>query len=112
MAGCRVSARGRDSADWGKLARVAARGAQRRHRARHTRAPGSVAERADVEHSLYTRLCFDGDRLVGAITIGHPQHVGAIRGLIQSHRHLGAWKDELMKNPHLVMDAFVDLNNG
>jgi hypothetical protein len=37
--------------------------------------------------------------------------VGAIRGLIQSHRHLGAWKDELMKNPHLVMDAFVDLNN-
>ena len=73
---------------------------------------GDVAEVVDEANFIYTRLCFDGDQLIGAITIGHPHHVGAIRGLIQSHRHLGAWKDELMKNPHLVMDAFVDLNNG
>ncbi len=72
---------------------------------------GEVTEVMDEANFIYTRLCFDADRLVGAITIGHPHHVGAIRGLIQSHRHLGAWKDELMKNPHLVMDAFVDLNN-
>lgn len=72
---------------------------------------GEVTEVVDEANFIYTRLCFDADRLVGAITIGHPHHVGAIRGLIQSHRHLGAWKDELMKNPHLVMDAFVDLNN-
>jgi NAD(P)H-nitrite reductase large subunit len=72
---------------------------------------GDHTEVVDETNFIYTRLCFDGDQLIGAITIGHPHHVGAIRGLIQSHRHLGAWKDELMKNPHLVMDAFVDLNN-
>lgn len=71
---------------------------------------GSVAELADVEHSLYTRLCFDGDQLVGAITIGHPQHVGAIRGLIQTRRHLGAWKDRLMQDPQRVMEALVGLS--
>lgn len=71
---------------------------------------GSVAEVTDAEHSLYTRLCFDGDRLVGAITIGHPQHVGAIRGLIQTRRHLGPWKDRLMQEPQRVMDALVDLS--
>jgi NAD(P)H-nitrite reductase large subunit len=73
---------------------------------------GDHTEVVDETNFIYTRLCFDGDQLICAITIGHPHHVGAIRGLIQSHRHLGAWKDELMKNPHLVMDAFVDLNNG
>ena len=73
---------------------------------------GESTEVVDEVNFIYTRLCFDGDQLVGAITIGHPQHVGAIRGLIQSRRHLGAWKDRLMKNPELVMDAQVDLNRG
>ena len=70
-----------------------------------------VVEAVDEEHYLYTRLCFENDMLVGAITIGQPRHVGAIRGLIQTRRHLGKWKDVLMKNPTLVMDAFVDLSN-
>ena len=69
-----------------------------------------MAELADAELSLYTRLCFDGDQLVGAITIGHPQHVGAIRGLIQTRRHLGAWKERLMQEPQRVMDALVALS--
>lgn len=69
---------------------------------------GDVAEVADEEHFLYTRLCFDGDVLVGAITIGQMQHVGAIRGLIQTRRHLGHWKAELMRNPQQVMQAFID----
>jgi len=73
-------------------------------------AGGDTAEVADAEHSLYTRLCFDGDQLVGAITIGHPQHVGAIRGLIQSRRHLGVWKERLIQNPAMVMEALVNLN--
>lgn len=71
---------------------------------------GETVENVDEDHFLYTRLCFDGDLLIGAITIGLPRHVGAIRGLIQTRRHLGAWKDELLKNPQLVMEAFVDLN--
>jgi len=70
---------------------------------------GDVVENIDEEHSLYTRLCFDEDMLIGAITIGQIRHVGAIRGLIQTRRRLGQWKDKLMKNPQLVMEAFVDL---
>jgi len=75
-------------------------------------AGGDNTEVVDEANFIYTRLCFDADLLIGAITIGHPQHVGAIRGLIQSRRHLGPWKEQLMKNPHLVMDALVDLNRG
>jgi len=71
---------------------------------------GDVSEIADDEHNLYTRLCFDGDVLIGAIIIGHPGYVGAIRGLIQTRRRLGTWKDELLKNPHRIADAFVSLN--
>jgi len=72
---------------------------------------GEVVEIADEKAYLYTRLCFDGEMLVGAINIGHPDHVGAIRGLIQSRRHLGPWRDRLLRNPELVMDAFVDLTS-
>jgi NAD(P)H-nitrite reductase large subunit len=70
---------------------------------------GRVVEVVDEHAWLYTRLCFDGDRLVGAINIGHPDHVGAIRGLIQSRRPLGPWAERLMQNPQQVMEAFVDL---
>jgi NAD(P)H-nitrite reductase large subunit len=68
-----------------------------------------VAEMLDEARYRYIRLCFQGDHLVGAITIGHPQHIGAIRGLIQTRRSLGPWKAELMKNPNVIMEAFVDL---
>lgn len=73
------------------------------------RPDGEMAEVVDEDHFIYTRLCFEGDVLIGAITIGQSQHVGAIRGLIQTRRHLGPWKDELLKNPQRVMDAFVDV---
>ena len=33
-----------------------------------------------------------------------------IRGLIQTRRKLGAWKDKLLDHPELVTDAFVDLD--
>ncbi|HSD61994.1 MAG TPA: FAD-dependent oxidoreductase [Burkholderiales bacterium] len=66
-----------------------------------------VVEALDEDRYLYTRLCFADDLLVGAITIGQPRHVGAIRGLIQTRRRLGKWKDTLMKNPTRVMEAFV-----
>ena len=47
--------------------------------------------------------------LIGAIRIGTTEHVGAIRGLIQTRRSLGAWKDKLIKDPGLLMDALVQL---
>jgi NAD(P)H-nitrite reductase large subunit len=69
---------------------------------------GENVESVNEESFLYTRLCFDGDILVGAISIGPNRSVGAIRGLIQTRRKLGAWKEKLLKDPQLVMDAFVD----
>ena len=69
-----------------------------------------TVESVDEDHFLYIRLCFESDILIGAITIGNTQHVGAIRGLIQTRRHLGEWKEKLMKNPQLVMEAFVDVS--
>ena len=73
---------------------------------------GETVEAVDEDHFLYTRLCFEGDVLIGAITIGSTQHAGAIRGLIQTRRHLGAWKDRLMHNPQQIMEAFVDVSKG
>lgn len=70
---------------------------------------GEVVEKVDDDKYRYTRLCFDGDLLIGAITIGSTRHVGAIRGLIQTRRKLGKWKERLMENPQLVMEAFVEL---
>ncbi len=70
---------------------------------------GETAEAVDEEHFLYTRLCFEGDILIGAIIVGQTRQVGAVRGLIQTRRNLGEWKDALLRNPQLVMDAFVDL---
>jgi len=70
---------------------------------------GDTAEIVDAEHFHYKRLCFDGDVLIGAISIGRFDHVGAIRGLIQTRCHLGPWKEKLMKDPNLLMEAFVEL---
>ncbi len=55
----------------------------------------------------YLRLEFDGDVIVGALALGLTQHVGVLRGLIQTKVRLGDWKDRLMANPHLIMDAYL-----
>ena len=60
-------------------------------------------------HSCIGARAGFGDLLIGAITIGSTRHVGAIRGLIQTRRKLGKWKERLMENPQLVMEAFVEL---
>jgi NAD(P)H-nitrite reductase large subunit len=69
---------------------------------------GDTAESLDEEAFHYTRLCFEGDTLVGAIGIGPGRSLGPIRGLIQTRRRLGAWKDRLMQDPARVTEAFVD----
>jgi NADPH-dependent 2,4-dienoyl-CoA reductase/sulfur reductase-like enzyme len=69
---------------------------------------GETAESLDEAAYYYTRLCFEGDTLVGAIGIGPGRSLGPIRGLIQTRRRLGAWKDRLMKDPARVTEAFVD----
>jgi NAD(P)H-nitrite reductase large subunit len=73
---------------------------------------GEQAVVADPGAFNYLRLEFDGDRLVGALALGLTQHVGVLRGLIQTKVPLGEWKDRLMRNPHLVMEAYLERGQG
>ena len=69
---------------------------------------GDRAVASDPARFKYLRLEFDEDRIVGALAIGLTQHVGVIRGLVQTQVPLGTWKDVLLKDPHRVMDAYLD----
>ncbi len=76
---------------------------------------GKGSDRAvarDDDAFRYLRLEFDGDVLVGALALGLTQHVGVLRGLIQTRTRLGPWKDALMRDPHLVMHAYLATAQG
>jgi NAD(P)H-nitrite reductase large subunit len=60
----------------------------------------------------YIRLTFGGDVLVGALTVGFAAHAGVLRGLIQTKLHLGEWKSRLMKDPTLIMEAYLAATQG
>ena len=69
---------------------------------------GDTASQLNRAENRYIKLQFDGDRLVGAITLGITDHVGALRGLLQSRRRLDSWKSRLMADPSRFMEAWVD----
>ena len=66
-----------------------------------------TTEVADPENFLYMRLVFEDDRLVGALSLGHTDHVGVLRGLIQGGIHLGNWKARLAADPSRIMEAYL-----
>jgi NAD(P)H-nitrite reductase large subunit len=68
---------------------------------------GERTQAVDKEAFKYLRLEFDGDIVVGALSLGLTQHVGVIRGLVQTKLRLGKWKATLMKDPHRVMEAYL-----
>jgi len=68
---------------------------------------GETAQLLDEAAYRYLRLAFDGDRLVGANSIGHTEHIGVLRGLIQGQVRLGSWKDRLLANPLLLSEAYL-----
>ncbi len=68
---------------------------------------GESAERMDEARFRYTRLEFDGERLVGAICLGRTDQIGMLRGLIQSRVRLGEWKARLMEDPQRISEAYV-----
>jgi NAD(P)H-nitrite reductase large subunit len=68
---------------------------------------GDSTQLLDEENYKYLNLQFDGDVLVGASSLGMTQHVGVLRGLIQTKVELGEWKDRLMKDPTQVMAAYL-----
>jgi len=68
---------------------------------------GDSAELIDEENYKYIKLQFDEDRLIGALTLGHTENIGVIKGLIQSNISLGQWKQRLIKDPTQYMKAYL-----
>ncbi len=73
---------------------------------------GESAELSDPARYRYLNLHFDDDVLVGANSLGLTQHVGVLRGLIQTRAPLGAWKDRLLRDPTHIMEAYVAATQG
>ena len=68
---------------------------------------GSGVELADDANHRYISLQFKDDVLIGATSIGHTEHVGVLRGLIQTRTRLGSWKDSLLQDPNGFMAAYL-----
>jgi len=73
----------------------------------HWQGVGDGVERVDEANYRYLSLQFQDDVLIGATSIGMTDHVGALRGLIQTRAHLGAWKDRLKADPTSFMAAYL-----
>ncbi|MBL10493.1 MAG: FAD-dependent oxidoreductase [Acidiferrobacteraceae bacterium] len=73
---------------------------------------GESVELSDPKRYRYIDLQFDNDVLVGANALGLTEHIGVIRGLIQSKLRLGNWKERLLKNPLELMEAYVAVAHG
>lgn len=68
---------------------------------------GDFAEANDPDNYRYMRLEFDGDKIIGALSLGRTDQIGVLRGLIQTEVPLGEWKAKLMADPHLIADAYI-----
>ena len=68
---------------------------------------GDQVELTNKEQFKYFNLQFDGDVLIGATSIGFTEHVGILRGLIQSRTSLREWKKRLLKDPTRLMEAYL-----
>ena len=71
-------------------------------------AGGQHVELTDKAAGRHLSLQFDGDRLVGCNSIGWTEHVGVMRGLVEGQVRLGGWKDKLLGDPTLMMEAYLD----
>ena len=68
---------------------------------------GESAELKQLDRYRYLNLQFQDDRLIGASSLGLTDHVGVLRGLIQTGVRLKGWKDKLMQDPTRLMEAYL-----
>ncbi|NWG32365.1 MAG: NAD(P)/FAD-dependent oxidoreductase [Rhodocyclaceae bacterium] len=73
----------------------------------HWQGKGDGVELVDEARFRYLSLQFEDDVLIGATCIGWTDHVGALRGLIQTRTKLGAWKARLKADPTQFMAAYL-----
>jgi NAD(P)H-nitrite reductase large subunit len=70
-------------------------------------AGGEHVELTDRGAGRHLSLQFSGDTMIGCNAIGWTEHVGVMRGLVEGGVRLGAWKDRLMQDPTLLMEAYL-----
>ncbi len=68
---------------------------------------GDFVELEDSSQHRYLNLQFHDDVLVGASSVGLTEHVGVVRGLIQSKTKLGEWKSRLKADPTRFKEAYL-----
>ena len=68
---------------------------------------GVGVEQIDDAGYRYLSLQFQDDALIGATSIGWTDHVGALRGLVQTQAPLGEWKARLLADPTHFMAAYL-----
>jgi len=68
---------------------------------------GESVTMLDAKNFRYINLQFEDDMLIGANTLGHFEHLGVLRGLIQSRSQLGVWQQRLMADPSQIMPAYL-----
>lgn len=68
---------------------------------------GDSTEVCDPKRFRYLSLQFADDVLVGATSLGLTDHVGVLRGLIQTKTRLRDWKSKLIKDPTRIMEAYL-----
>lgn len=73
---------------------------------------GETAKLVDEKNYKYLKLNFLGDKLVGAQCVGLTDHVGMLRGLIQTGLPLGEWKQRLIDSPERLREAYVAVSQG
>lgn len=71
---------------------------------------GDHAELLDFDRFKYLNLQFQDDVLVGASSLGLTNHVGVLRGMIQSRTRLKDWKQKLTDDPSRIMEAYLASN--
>lgn len=73
---------------------------------------GQTASLTDSAKYKYLKLNFEDDRMIGAQCVGMTDHVGMLRGLIQTGFRLGEWKDKLMESPDQLREAYLAVAQG
>ncbi len=68
---------------------------------------GEHVELTDAANFKHLRLEFKDDVMVGSNSLGMTEHVGVLRNLVEGQVKLGEWKDELMRDPTRLMEAYL-----
>ncbi len=73
---------------------------------------GQQAQLTDQAAGKHLSLQFKDDVMVGCNSVGWTEHVGVMRGLVEGQVRLGEWKDKLLQDPTLLVEAYLACAQG